>query len=272
MTGILNVLIAGYYGFKNAGDEAILRAIINDLRALHPGVCVTAVSGNPAGTSETYGISGISWHDSLGIFDAVSEADLTIVGGGGIFHDYWGFDPNLFLTDRQSGIAFYTAPAVLAGLLGKPLMLYAVGVGPLLSGHAKRFTRVACEAATAITVRDDGSKRLLESIGVAGDRITVTADPVFSLSLEQNHPGVAIDAFTPHGNGSEKAPGGGLGPPLGCRRGERFLGTRISGGTRSFSRDRGWYGPFCTVREVIRKAGKRPSCVGAGSIPDAPRR
>ena len=195
MAAILNVLIVGYYGFENAGDEAILRAIVSDLRALHPDIGITAVSGNPAGTSELHGIAAISWRDSLAVFDAVSEADLTIVGGGGIFHDYWGFDPNLFLTDRQSGIAFYTAPAVLAALQGKPVVLYAVGVGPLLSGHAKRFTRVACEAASAITVRDEGSKRLLESIGVSGDRVTVTADPVFSLSPED----AAFEEFMPTG-------------------------------------------------------------------------
>lgn len=202
MKGIQKVFIVGYYGFENAGDEAILRAIVTDLRALRPDLSVTAVSGNPARTNEIHGIAAISWHDSVAIFDAVSEADLTIVGGGGIFHDYWGFDPDLFLTDRQSGIAFYTAPAVLAALLGKPLMLYAVGVGPLLSGHAKRFTRVACEAACAITVRDADSRRWLESIGVRGERITVTADPVFTLSPEDR--GGGLDALLPPGTDARK--------------------------------------------------------------------
>ena len=128
------------------------------------------------------------------MLDAIANADLTILGGGGLFHDYGGLNPNLFLTDLQSGVGGYTAPAGLAAVGGLPLMLYAIGVGPLFSGPAKRFTRVACEAATAITVRDEGSKHLLESIGVAGDRISVTADPVFGLFVEE--PG-AIHAVMP---------------------------------------------------------------------------
>ncbi len=184
MTGKIRVLIVGYYGFENAGDEAILQAIIGDLKALCPEIGFTAVSGDPAATCAMHAIDAVSWHDSLAIFDAVSETDLIIVGGGGLFHDYWGVNPNHFLTNRQSGIALYAGPAVLGALLGKPVMLYAVGIGPLLSEHAKQLTRVTCQAASAITVRDEGSKRLLESIGVAGDRISVTADPVFSLTAK----------------------------------------------------------------------------------------
>ena len=194
MPRLLNVFIVGYYGFENAGDEAILHAIITELKALRPEIRFTAASFNPAGTSERHGIQAISWRDNLAMFDAIADADLTILGGGGLFHDYWGLNPNLFLTHLQSGVGFFTAPAILAALLEKPLMLYAVGVGPLFSGPAKRFTRVACEAASAITVRDKASKLLLESIGVAGERISVTADPVFGLFVEDP---VAIQAVMP---------------------------------------------------------------------------
>jgi polysaccharide pyruvyl transferase WcaK-like protein len=103
----------------------------------------------------------------LAIFEAVRASDLILVGGGGIFHDYWGFNPNAFLTDNHWGISFYTAPALLGSLYKKSVMLYAVGVGPLLSEHGKTFTKAACDAATVITVRDEPSKLLLESIGVA---------------------------------------------------------------------------------------------------------
>ena len=116
------------------------------------------------------------------------------MGGGGLFHDYWGVDPDTFLTDRHWGVAYYAGPALLASLYRKPLMLYAVGVGPLYSGHGRKFTRLAAQAAHAITVRDPSSKSLLEELGISGDRIRVTADPGFlfvpetSASLEEAVP------------------------------------------------------------------------------------
>ena len=72
-------------------------------------------------------------------------------------------------------------------------MLYAIGVGPLLSEHGRRFTKVTCDAAAAITVRDRASRELLESIGVPSERITVTVDPVFGFSLEKDE--AALEAL-----------------------------------------------------------------------------
>jgi polysaccharide pyruvyl transferase CsaB len=176
------IFLTGYYGFHNTGDEAILTSIVHDLRALDPTLQITATSAEPEITAATHNIQAIRWSDTLAMVSAVRMADLVIVGGGGIFHDYWGFDPNALLTDNHWGIAFYTAPAVLGSLYGKPVMLYGIGVGPLLSDHGKRFTKVAADAAQVITVRDAGSKDMLEALGVCPDKIRVTADPVFAFA------------------------------------------------------------------------------------------
>ncbi|MGA2593989.1 MAG: polysaccharide pyruvyl transferase family protein [Bryobacteraceae bacterium] len=191
-----SVFIVGYYGFENAGDEAILQAMVEQLRALRPGLGITVASGNPEATSTRYGVRGAPWNDMGAIRSAVEQAALVLVGGGGLFHDYWGVDPDSFLTNRHWGPVYFATPAVLAMLHEKPLMLYAVGVGPLLSEHARRFTRAACDAADLVTVRDSGSKELLESIGVAADKITLTADPAFAFALDG---GPAIRSLPPEG-------------------------------------------------------------------------
>ena len=197
-----SVFVAGYYGFDNAGDEAILQAMVEQLRALRPGLDITVASGNPEATSTRYKVRGTPWNDIAAVSLAVEQADLVLVGGGGLFHDYWGTDPDSFLTNRHWGPVYFATPALLAMLHEKPLMLYAVGVGPLLSEHARTFTRAACDAANLVTVRDAGSKKLLESIGVAADKVTVTADPAL--------------AFAPNGTPdmSSLPPAGVLPPPL----------------------------------------------------------
>jgi polysaccharide pyruvyl transferase CsaB len=176
------ILITGYIGFGNAGDEAIARVVTGQLREQVPGAEITIVSGNPAQTAEAYGVRAIGWRDPLAIAEAVRHTDLTILGGGGLFQDYWGFDPAAILTREHWGLSFYVTPALLSAVYAKPLMLYAIGVGPLLSEHGRKYTKVAGDIASRITVRDMASKDLFESLGVCTDKITVTADPAFNFT------------------------------------------------------------------------------------------
>lgn len=180
-----SVFIAGYYGFENAGDEAILRCMVEHLRALRPELDLIVASGSPEKTAVRYGVRAVAWNEIQAVRGAVEQSSLVLVGGGGIFHDYWGVDPDAFLTDRHWGPVYFAGPAMLAMLHGKPLMLYAVGVGPLVSEHARGFTRAACDAANTIAVRDAGSKELLEAIGVDGGKIAVTADPALAFSSDR---------------------------------------------------------------------------------------
>lgn len=178
-----HVFITGYYGFGNTGDEAILQAMISNLRSLQPDLRITVASARPDQTAAQHGTDAILWSNAHEILNTIRTADLVLIGGGGLFHDYWGIDPATVLTDNHSGIAFYTTSALLANLYSKPLMVYGVGVSELVSEHGKQFTKVTCDAANAVTVRDERSRDLLRSIGVAKDNIEVTADPAFAIPV-----------------------------------------------------------------------------------------
>ena len=176
------ILIAGYYGFKNTGDEAILTSMLHDLRSMLPGIDFIVVSGDPQYTKDSYGVDSVSFYDIQAIVKAVDISHFVILGGGGLFHDYWSFDPNTILTPGHAGISFYASVALLAPILNKPLMLYSVGVGPLFSEMGKFYTGAIVKQACIVTVRDDESKRLLTSLGINPEHIHVTADPAFRLS------------------------------------------------------------------------------------------
>jgi len=174
------IFLSGYYGFANTGDEAILIVLLAEWRARVPDARFLVVSGNPEHTEAAHGVKAVLWSDPLAIAEAVQSADLVVIGGGGLFHDYSGFIPDALLTSGNWGVGFHVTPAILAALYRRPLMLHAVGVGPLYSGHARRYLHAACDAALAITVRDEPSRDLLADCGVSPDRVRVSSDPVFA--------------------------------------------------------------------------------------------
>lgn len=175
------VLLAGYYGFGNTGDEAILAAILDGLLARAPSSRALVVSGDPSATAAQHGVEGIFWRDPSAIARGVDASDLVIVGGGGLFQDYWGVDPAILLTPDHYGISFYAGPAVLAALARKPLALLGVGFGPLGSPESRRIVRGVCEAASYLSVRDADSRELLIGSGVGADRIVLSADAAFGM-------------------------------------------------------------------------------------------
>ena len=175
------VLIGGYYGFDNAGDEAILAALLDDLRALAPSLSAVVASGDPDATAAAHGVDTVRWNDVPALLRAAQGADLILLGGGGLFHDYWPFNAEAVLTRDAHGISYFSAFPLLGSLLGRPVAMYALGVGPLTTGAGRESTRAAFAPAGVITVRDAASKAELESLGIAGERVHVTADPAFGL-------------------------------------------------------------------------------------------
>ncbi len=173
------LLIAGYFGFGNTGDEAILAAMLQDIRELQPDLAIVVMSGDPANTKISHQVEAIAWSDQAQIVSAIKLCDFVILGGGGLFHDYWGFDQETILTSKHNGLGFYSSIAMLASIFDKPLMLYAVGIGPLISAMGKFATRAIAERASFISVRDPQSRKELLSLGIADELIHVTSDPVF---------------------------------------------------------------------------------------------
>ncbi len=176
------ILISGYYGFSNAGDEAMLTAIIGALRAERQDVEITVMSGKPEITAEKHGVNSIHRFNPLKIFKAMLSTDLLLSGGGSLLQD---------VTSKRS-IIYYLSILLLAKLLGKKVMLYAQGIGPINSSVARILTKNVCRKADLITVRDDGSYDELLEMGLPSDRILVTADAVFSLLADRRDIGRQI--------------------------------------------------------------------------------
>jgi polysaccharide pyruvyl transferase CsaB len=179
--GYARILITGSYGQGNTGDEAILTAILDQLRRRMPDARLVVVAGDTENIRRQFGVETVWWGDWAGIAQAVRQSDMVIQGGGGIFFDYSGFHPWKLFENGAPDLAHYGGFSLLANLYGKPFMVYGVGVGPLITDAGREMVKVAHSLADKITVRDVESKSSLEELGIESNRIEVTADPAFSM-------------------------------------------------------------------------------------------
>lgn len=181
------IFIGGYYGAENLGDEAILDSMLHDLRQLRSDLSFIVTSWNPEQTSKLYGVNAVHWKDINGILNSGQQADLILLGGGGLFQDYWDLNPETYLRKGYADITAYGSLPLLAELLDVPCMIYAMGLGPLQSELARQHTRQAFEHCQVVSLRDKESRELLEQTGFeigtpGGPIVEVLADPVFSLT------------------------------------------------------------------------------------------
>ena len=164
--------ITGSYGGLNLGDEAILQSMIEQLRRDVPGVDVTVFSRNAEDTKRRHKVERAVPVRKLSRAEIVPEIerlDLLLVGGGGILYDA---DAQIYLREVQ-----------VAKEQGVPVMLYAVGAGPLKDPNVQKAVREALEGVAAITVREKSAQQTLEEAGVH-DGMVVTADPALLLKPE----------------------------------------------------------------------------------------
>ncbi|HAG06972.1 MAG TPA: hypothetical protein DCL13_02195, partial [Peptococcaceae bacterium] len=77
------IIISGYYGFKNSGDEAMLYAIIDALRARIPGVELVVLSHRPRETAAEFGVRAVPRWSPFHLWRELGTADLLVSGGGG---------------------------------------------------------------------------------------------------------------------------------------------------------------------------------------------
>ena len=177
-----NIVVSGYYGSKNAGDEAMLAAMIEVLSDMEPKINITVISANPADTVKRHGVKAVSWMSIGEIVSAIRKADLLISGGGSLLQN---------VTSGRS-LYYYLGIIWLAQFFGTPVMLYAQGIGPIYGRFARSLMKYLSNRAAYITVRDKGSREEICSLDIAHPPIEVTADPVLAIHQVDRAIGRAI--------------------------------------------------------------------------------
>ncbi len=166
------VLICGAYGKGNAGDDAILEAIIQQMHEIDPDMPLFVLSRTPKETMIRYRIGAIHTFHILKWLKTLKKTKLYINGGGSLIQD---------VTSSRS-LQYYLWNIRLAHWMGNKVLMYGCGIGPVnRPRNRKRAGKVIDQCVDVITLREDNSLQELQQLGVQKPVVKVTADPAILL-------------------------------------------------------------------------------------------
>ncbi len=166
------VVICGAYGRGNAGDDAILEAIIGEMRSIDQDIPITVLSRNPLETRQTLRVNAIHTFSFFKWLAAMRRSKFYINGGGNLIQD---------VTSNRS-LWYYLFNIISANRSGCTVQMYGCGIGPLNTAFDRRLAQKTLNRhVDAITLRESSSLRELEALGVTKPELTLSADPALSL-------------------------------------------------------------------------------------------
>ncbi|MBE7705648.1 MAG: polysaccharide pyruvyl transferase CsaB [Cyanobacteria bacterium SIG30] len=167
------VLISGYIGFGNFGDEAIFSCLVSYLKSKN--VDISALSNTPDKTAKKYSINAYKYNSILEIFKAILKSDILFSGGGSLLQN----------NTSNKSLIYYLGIIFLAKLFGKKVVIFAQGLEGINGKFMSGLTYSILKKCDFVTVRDKKSKSIMDKNGIKAELV---CDPVFSVKLPPHTP------------------------------------------------------------------------------------
>jgi len=161
-----NIFVFGYYGFDNAGDEIIIKEIVDSFKK--PGIEFFVLTYNFKRTKERSGENPVSRDKYLDIIKSIKKSDLVIGGGGSLIQD---------VTSSKS-LYYYLGLIALSKIFGKKVLFLFSGFGPVTGSFNKKLTKFILNKVDYIVLRDKMSAEFLKDLDIKVPYITA-ADAAF---------------------------------------------------------------------------------------------
>ena len=175
------ILVSGYVGFNNFGDEAIFYALSRHLKEL--GFNVSVLCNNTKEVEEKYEVNAYYFKSLIQILKAILNCDILISGGGSLLQN----------KTSNFSLFYYLFIILFAKLFFKKVIIFAQGIEPIVGKFPEFITKTILKFVNFITVRDNNSKKLLKSWNINS---TLVSDPAYSLvqdrKIEENKKGLIV--------------------------------------------------------------------------------
>jgi polysaccharide pyruvyl transferase CsaB len=178
----LPIIVNGYYGYDNLGDEAILESIIQWF-ATRDDVHPVVMSSNPKATADAYGVDAFPRANLWHLIRRLPGSPVILQGGGGLLQD---------VTSARS-LAYYLSIQLAGFVTGRRVVIFAQGIGPLEGEFSPWFVGGFLSHCDLVILRD------FTSYSFAQARMPVDADIRLmgdaALTLEPADPDHIDDIF-----------------------------------------------------------------------------
>ncbi len=166
-----DIALLGYYGYKNSGDEAILKSTLDSFRKTDPELTFLVFSKKPRETKKLYLVDSVNRFNLFKVIRILRRSRLFLAGGGSLIQDN---------TSTRS-IWYYLTVLRMAKRFGTKTMLFANGIGPIKRAFNRRFAGKILNELQAISLRDAQSFNEIKSLGINKPDIYVSSDPAVLL-------------------------------------------------------------------------------------------
>jgi len=171
--GRYGAVICGAYGRGNAGDEAILKAIVSQMREIDSDMPLTVMSRNKMQTRLNNCTNAIHIFNVSAFIGYLRRSQIFINGGGSLIQD---------VTSSRS-LYYYLFTLVAAKSFGCRVIMYGCGIGPINKSFNRRLAASILNKTTEIiTLRDSVSYDVLKQMKVDKPQIYLSADPTIKLA------------------------------------------------------------------------------------------
>lgn len=172
-----DVVLCGYYGMGNFGDELLLFSmlLLLDKKGVNKNR-IAVLSGDPVLTTDTHGVYSVDRWSLLRVYDLLSHSRSLLLGGGGLFQDS---------TSIRSCL-YYWGVIALSRLAGCSPWVFGNSLGPLRSWLGRYLTRSGLKMCSSVSLRDVHSLKLAKSFKI---KARLSPDPVLSLNVDKGGKG-----------------------------------------------------------------------------------